>query len=171
VNGSVLGGKKCSKNFLLFCVTPLMKRNRTASQYRFQTDEPHLDVSSLIDVCFLLLIYFLVTTTIVKKKQDIDMLLPLACSLNADFPSFVIALAENGEVSVNPDIFPEIVAFPGGDRDLPKLAERLDLIARSQRGDTTVQLRIARGFEYQGFIDVMNCLAKEGISKTVIADL
>jgi len=27
-------------------------------------DEPTLDISSLIDVCFLLLIYFLVTTTI-----------------------------------------------------------------------------------------------------------
>jgi hypothetical protein len=26
---------------------PLMERNRTASQRRFQTDEPHLDVSGL----------------------------------------------------------------------------------------------------------------------------
>jgi biopolymer transport protein ExbD len=171
MNGSVMRGKKCSKNFMPFCVTPSMKRNRTASQRRFQTDEPYLDVSSLIDVCFLLLIYFLVTTTIVKKEQDLDMLLPMACSPNSDFPPFVIVLAENGEVTVNPDIFPEIVAFAGGDRDLPELGERLDLIARSQGGDATVQLRIARGVEYQRFIDVMNCLAKEGISQTAIADL
>ena len=77
---------------------------------------------ALIDVCFLLLIYFLVTTTIVKKKQNISLLLPLTCLLNAGFPPFLIALAENGEVSVNSDISPEIVAFPGVDRDLPKLA-------------------------------------------------
>lgn len=148
-----------------------MRRNRTASRRRFQTDEPYLDVSSLIDVCFLLLIYFLVTTTIVKNEQDLDMRLPEDSSQILERPPFVIVLAENGEVSVNPDIFPEIVALPGGDRGLPKLAERLDLIVRSQGEDAMVQLRIARGVEYQRFIDVMNCLAKEGISQTAIADL
>ena len=56
-----------------------------------------------------------------EKKQNISMLLPLTCLLNAGFPPFLIALAENGEVSVNSDISPEIVAFPGVDRDLPKL--------------------------------------------------
>jgi hypothetical protein len=48
---------------------PLMERNRTASQRRFQTDDLIWMSPSLIDVCFLLLNYFLVTTTIVKKTE------------------------------------------------------------------------------------------------------
>ena len=42
-----------------------MKRSYQITQEDSLTpDEPTLDISSLIDVCFLLLIYFLVTTTI-----------------------------------------------------------------------------------------------------------
>jgi biopolymer transport protein ExbD len=40
-----------------------------ARHKKYQADEeanPALDISSLIDVCFLLLIYFLVATTILK---------------------------------------------------------------------------------------------------------
>ena len=43
-----------------------------------EDDEPGLDISSLIDVCFLLLIYFLVTTTIQPREQDLRMSLPAA---------------------------------------------------------------------------------------------
>ncbi|MBG7607508.1 MAG: biopolymer transporter ExbD [Verrucomicrobia bacterium] len=43
----------------------------------FESDtEPQLDISSLIDVCFLLLIYFLVTCTIQPREQDLLMALP-----------------------------------------------------------------------------------------------
>ena len=34
---------------------------------------PELDISSLIDVCFLLLIYFIVTSTITPREQDLGM--------------------------------------------------------------------------------------------------
>lgn len=37
---------------------------------------PELDISSLIDVCFLLLIYFIVTSTITPREQDLGMALP-----------------------------------------------------------------------------------------------
>jgi biopolymer transport protein ExbD len=39
---------------------------------------PELDISSLIDVCFLLLIYFLVTSTIAPRETDLAMSLPAA---------------------------------------------------------------------------------------------
>jgi hypothetical protein len=87
--------------------------------------------------------------------------LPLTCLLNAGFPPFVIAWAKNGEVSVNSDISAEIVAFFGVDRDLPKSAERFDFIARSQRDDATVQLRII--LEESSITDVMSYLAKERV--------
>jgi hypothetical protein len=37
--------------------------------------QPALDISSLIDVCFLLLIYFLVTSTITPRETDLGMAL------------------------------------------------------------------------------------------------
>ena len=46
-----------------------------------EEDEPGLDISSLIDVCFLLLIYFLVTTQIIKKEQELSTALPFHDSL------------------------------------------------------------------------------------------
>ena len=53
-----------------------MARHRRAEP--LDEDEPELNISSLIDICFLLLIYFLVTTTIKAKEQDVDMALPSA---------------------------------------------------------------------------------------------
>jgi biopolymer transport protein ExbD len=43
-----------------------------------EDSEPALDISSLIDVCFLLLIYFLVTSTIKPRESDLGMALPAA---------------------------------------------------------------------------------------------
>ncbi|MDB4419108.1 biopolymer transporter ExbD [bacterium] len=37
---------------------------------RAELDEPQLDISSLIDVCFLMLIFFLVTTTIGRRSRS-----------------------------------------------------------------------------------------------------
>ena len=39
-------------------------------------EEPVLDISPLIDVAFLLLIYFLVTTTLQKSEADLSLVLP-----------------------------------------------------------------------------------------------
>ena len=39
-------------------------------------EEPTLDISSLIDVSFLLLIYFLITSTLQKKEADLGLTLP-----------------------------------------------------------------------------------------------
>ena len=74
-----------------------------------EDDEPGLDISSLIDVCFLLLIYFLVTTTIVKKEQDIDMTLPSVAPSDTppDIRPFFIKLEANGFISIRSDGTPE----------------------------------------------------------------
>ena len=45
-----------------------MARHRRATA--LEEDKPELSISPLIDICFLLLIYFLVTTTIKQKERD-----------------------------------------------------------------------------------------------------
>ena len=56
----------------------MRRKSGKAGWRRFLKNEdgPHLDVSSLVDVCFLLLVFFLVTSVITKKEQDLDMKLP-----------------------------------------------------------------------------------------------
>ena len=52
-------------------------------------EEPALDISSLIDVCFLLLIYFLVTSTIKPRESDLGLQLP-------GFDGFVVGAELSG---------------------------------------------------------------------------
>ena len=54
-----------------------MKRLRKLSQRAAdKLDEPRLSIAPLIDVCFLLLIYFMATTTILPAEKDISTALP-----------------------------------------------------------------------------------------------
>ena len=49
---------------------------RVHSQTRGSDEDPELDISSLIDVSFLLLIYFIVTSTLQKRETDLGITLP-----------------------------------------------------------------------------------------------
>ena len=53
-----------------------MARHRRVTN--LEEDKPELSISPLIDICFLLLIYFLVTTTIKQKERDNSLALPSA---------------------------------------------------------------------------------------------
>lgn len=52
-----------------------------------------LDVSSLIDVCFLLLIYFLVTSTILPPESDLGMKPPAQDCAEPVKPSEILPLS------------------------------------------------------------------------------
>ncbi|MGC6427554.1 MAG: ExbD/TolR family protein [Akkermansiaceae bacterium] len=133
-------------------------------------DEPKFEISSLIDICFLLLIFFLVTTTIIKEEKDISMQLPDPNGERLpEAPPLVIELAESGRVEVNPDQFPELIAEAGSGSELPKLEEHISVMKRSGI-EVIVQLRVAEEVDYQRFIDVMNCLAKMKVDRVGMVD-
>lgn len=56
----------------LFAVvrSPFVMKYSRRKKDRAELDEPQLDISSLIDVCFLMLIFFLVTTTIGRRSRS-----------------------------------------------------------------------------------------------------
>ena len=58
-----------------------MARRKSSNPYEGVKDPP-MDISPLIDVAFLLLIYFLVTTTMLKQEADLGLALPGLASLN-----------------------------------------------------------------------------------------
>lgn len=138
-------------------------------------DEPVLDISSLIDVCFLLLIYFLVTSTIQPREQDLPMTMPSTDGVPGDeVVRVLIGLKGDGSIVMNEGAAEEVLDTDGEDREIPRTKERLKMIndlARSNGSEVFVQLVSEEGVRNQRFIDVLNCLKGEGISKVGIASL
>ena len=151
-----------------------MSRKKKAEN--FEEDEPGLDISSLIDVCFLLLIYFLVTTTIQPREQDLKMTLPAAAP--SDTPPVLapmfIKVDTTGEIFINPGPAEELVESDSSSRKLPELTTRLDgYVATAKAGaqEPIVQIWADGDAEQQRIVDVLNCLAGLEINKVTFTDL
>lgn len=153
----------------------VMRRKRSLN---LSDDEPVLDISSLIDVCFLLLIYFLVTSTIQPREQDLPMTMPSSVGVPGDeVVRVLIGVKGDGSIVMNEGAAEELLDTDGEDREIPKTKERLKMmndLARSNGSEVFVQLVTEEGVRNQRFIDVLNCLKGEGIGKvsiTLIGDL
>lgn len=151
-----------------------MARKKKAEN--LEEDEPGLDISSLIDVCFLLLIYFLVTTTIQPREQDLKMSLPAAAP--SDTPPVLapmfIKVDKGGQIHINTGDAQELVETDTENHKLPELTSRLEgyvAIAKAGAQEPIVQIWADGEAEQQRIIDVINCLAKLKISKLTFTDL
>lgn len=141
-----------------------------------ETDsEPQLDVSSLIDVCFLLLIYFLVTMTITPRENDLPLALPIP---NTSPPSPIqpvfIRVDGTGAIFTGLGIGERPMDNNMNSRDLPLLAAQLKLYteAATGAGETPlVQIWVDPGTRQQRVIDVLNALAAAGIARVTFTDL
>ena len=141
-----------------------------------EEDEPGLDISSLIDVCFLLLIYFLVTTTIQPREQDLKMTLPAAAP-STDIPELApmfIKLDKSGSIYINTGSDQEALDTDVNNRKLPMLKERLDSYAGAARAggkQPMVQIWADGEAQQQRIIDVINCLASANVKSVTFTDL
>lgn len=151
-----------------------MSRRKTG--FVAEEDEPSLDISSLIDVCFLLLIYFLVTQTIQPREQDLPMTLPSSQQSDAplEIEPMLIAVTKTGSgfsIVVNKT---EVLdtAVEGERRELPRLSESLTTYSNLANANDTkplVQLFIDPLVEQQTAMDVLNCLKGAGINSVTFA--
>lgn len=150
-----------------------MKRNHHSNKDRSSPlDEPTLDISSLIDVCFLLLIYFLVTTTIQPREQDLCTFTPQpGDSPIYSIPPMVIEIRQGGEVVVNPGDAAEIYESDVLNHALPQLQGRLKMLTGLTPSDSPkVMLKVHDQVQQQRYIDVVNCLAGAGIKSIALVD-
>jgi len=136
------------------------------------SDDPTLDISSLIDVCFLLLIYFLVTTTIQPREQDLKMTLPVPGKVSPiAVAPMLIELRQGGEVVVNPGDAAEIYESDVESRSLPLLRSRLGMLTGMGVSNVPkVLMRVDDEVNQQRYIDVINCLASAGIRDIALQD-
>ena len=125
-------------------------------------------MSSLIDVSFLLLIYFLVTSTLDPKEADLGMTLPTTDSSSAsdvEVDQLTIKVENSGLITVNDDA---LDADPTV-REVPLLFDRLKQYVQTadMLGSKPVVVISAEDqSKGQRFIDVLNTLSHEDINIT-----
>tara|TARA_R110000850_G_scaffold17330_3_gene53484 strand:+ start:3149 stop:3604 length:456 start_codon:yes stop_codon:yes gene_type:complete len=128
-------------------------------------EDPTLDMSSLIDVSFLLLIYFLVTSTLDPKEADLGMTMPTSTSSGAadvEIDQMTVEVNGSGHIVLNE----EVLDTDADNRDVPQLLDRLKTYAESARlTDSKPMIIIAADDAAKGqrFIDVLNALADKEV--------
>ena len=134
-----------------------------------ESDEPALNISSLIDVCFLLLIYFIVTTQIVKKEQEISSNIPTPPHHTnpPEIAPLDLLIEANGHVSIkNETGLIELIESDHSMRELPNLSGRLRIYrsaALISGQNPVVKLEVHEDTKQQRVTDVLNALAGEKI--------
>lgn len=131
----------------------------------FDSPTPALDISSLTDVCFLLLIYFLVTSTITPRESDLGMSLPTPFPIRTDPPviePLFIDITSTGEIRSGPPGNSIPMDTDPSSRELPLLQGQLQMYARATRAANStplVKIHADEAVTHQRVIDVLNTLA------------
>ncbi|MBN2163174.1 MAG: biopolymer transporter ExbD [Pontiellaceae bacterium] len=125
-------------------------------------------IAPLIDIVFLLLIYFMVTAQIVKKEGDIPFQLPVAGEpVMMDWPvEAYIQISDSGAVSI------EGLTFDGTDHRLDQLVEHmtsLQLMAQSQQSPFFVTLAPDAKARHGRVIEVMNACRDANVKHLMFA--
>lgn len=130
-----------------------------------------LDISSLIDVCFLLLIYFIVATSLVQE-QKLDMAMPgndTSSSKKPDLEPAMVKVDTAGAVFWGEGAAQMQLDSDPNNHDLTTLYEKLNSLRETAEGmgqEPIVQLYVEGNAKNQRMVDVLNALAKAKI-KTV----
>jgi len=150
----------------------LMSRSRKTAKLEY--DEPKLDISSLIDICFLLLIYFLVTSTIQPKEHDLTMVIPTPNKPTApiDIEPLSLEITKDGAVKEGLVQHESGAADYTNPRKLTNLERRLEEYSNAMVGTErpAIKLAVHGDAREQHVVDVLNAIAGAQISQIAIVD-
>ena len=137
-------------------------------------EDPELDIAPLIDVSFLLLIYFLVTSTMHPKEGDLDLTFPSTQTDQVDVPPvdpLSIHLREDGVILAGVGGGEEELETDVNSRKCPRLLEKLQeykSVADTSGSTPFVVVRADDGAKQQRFIDIVNTLSIVKITNVTI---
>ena len=123
-------------------------------------EEPGLNMTPMIDIVFLLIIFFMVGTQFSEIEQQYDIELPRAAALTpmSSVPdSIVVNVTRSGEISIGESVL-----------NLVELRQRLE-VARANFTQQTVLIRGDGDSVYQSVIDVMNVCHQAQVHKFSLA--
>jgi len=120
-----------------------------------------LEIAPLIDVVFLLLIYFMVTASLVKKEADLSFMLPAKVDVpdTLDLPiEVLIEVSELGDIIINGVIFSEMDELIGQLLSLKEAADSSssELIVNIMPNDKAVHGKIIRVMDACAAANVKN---------------
>jgi biopolymer transport protein ExbD len=122
-------------------------------------DKVGLQIAPLIDVVFLLLVYFMVTASLVKKEADLSFLLP--ANIIPDTP-VVQPIEVVIEISPGGDVVTDGMSFGRADRNLNSLATllaRLSQAALNSGSEMVVTIVPSDEVPHHRIVEVMNACA------------
>lgn len=135
--------------------------------------EPSLEIASLIDICFLLLIYFIVTCTITPRESDLVMALPAPRDSASVVESVEIRIEASGAIVTGTEAGAQLMDADPDLRELPLLTSHLEMIAAASRAagiTPLVRINADDQATQQRVIDVLNTLAAVGINSVTFSD-
>ncbi|MBK9496060.1 MAG: Biopolymer transport protein ExbD [Alphaproteobacteria bacterium ADurb.BinA280] len=125
------------------------------------TEEPELNLTSLIDVVFCLIIFFVVTTTF-DDRSALNIVLPKAA------PSETIPVGEPLQIQINAEGRYFIAGNEVLQRDIESLKTAITQVAGEDR-ERSVILRADGRTPHQAVVTAMDALGSLGFSKLSIA--
>lgn len=120
-----------------------------------------LEIAPLIDVVFLLLIYFMVTASLVKKEADLSFMLPAKVDVpeTLDLPiEVLIEVSELGDIVINGVVFSEVDELIGQLLSLKEAADssKSELIVNILPNDKAIHGQIIRVMDACAAANVKN---------------
>ena len=135
-----------------------------------QADEPELNVAPLIDMVFLLLVYFMVTASLQKSEGDLGIKLPgmVAQAKTVDMPDEqIVEITETGRIFLNGRQFDNATA-----QELPELfgtLTRYHMASQASKNKAMITIAAHDDTKHQRVVDVMNCCAAAGITNVTFS--
>jgi biopolymer transport protein ExbD len=135
-----------------------------------KSDDPELNVAPLIDMVFLLLVYFMVTASLVKSEGDLSIRLPgaVAQTESVDMPDEqIIEITETGRVFLNGRSFDSVASH-----ELPELYATLlayNTAAKNSKSKAMITIMADDRTKQQRVVDVMNACAAAGIKSVTFS--
>lgn len=119
--------------------------------------KPTINITSLIDVMFLLLIFFMVSSTFKKEEEAIDITLPQAGSSEAQALEYQeVVVDKQGRLFIN-----------GGQVDGAALKEHLKTIL-AEDPEAHIVLRADASSDWQPIVQVMDIAREVGVRNLII---
>jgi biopolymer transport protein ExbD len=137
-----------------------------------EADDPSAAVAPLVDVSFLLLIFFLVTSTVVRPERDLNVGIPGPPEEGAlTRAPMVIEIRGNGAVVLNPGAREMVLSQDASDQALGALKSQLAMMtAIGGNEGPLVVIRPLNDARQQRVVDVLNCLSGSGVQKVSFVD-